>query len=194
MTVFDRVARPRVLRAAGASTLLLAVGMLVLGAGLRTPAAPLGIVSLQLAGDVAAAERIVASWSERALAAGLVAHSLDVLFPIAYGFLLVGGAARLRARGPAGRWPLVAAGAAIVAAVADQVENVAMLPTLLGLASELSVRVTFGAAVMKFTALAIALVVLALVMVRGRLRRFRNPVGHPVGDADQHLEHRSSDT
>jgi hypothetical protein len=143
MTVLDRVARPRVLRATGASTLLLAVGMLVLGSGLRTPAAPLGIVSLQLAGDVAAAERIVASWSERALAAGLVAHSLDVLFPVAYGFLLVGGAARLRTRGTAGRWPLVAAGASIVAAVADQVENVAMLPTLLGLAV-LSRRVVYA--------------------------------------------------
>jgi hypothetical protein len=47
---------------------------------------------------------------------------------------------------------------------------------------------------MKFTALAIALVVLGLVMVRGLAMRRRNPAGHPVGDVDQHPEHRSSDT
>lgn len=168
MTLFDRAARPLVVRAAGASTLLLAVAVQVLGAGLRNPTAPLGIVSLQLVGDVAAAEEIVASWSDGALRAAFVAHGLDGLFPVAYGLTLVGVAARSRARGVGGRAPLLVAGAAVVAAVADQVENVAMLPTLLGVASTMSVRVTLVAAVVKFTALCVALVVLTMLFVCGR--------------------------
>jgi len=192
MSWLERAARPRVLRTAGLAVLLLAGAMQLLGAGLRTPTAPFGIVSLQLAGDVASATSIVDSWSRRAWSAGLVAHALDGLFPFAYGILLVGAAARLRARGAGGRTWMVAAGAAVLAAVADLVENVAMVPALLGLASTTSVQVTLVAAVVKFTVLAVALAVLVTLLLRARYGAARS-AGGAAPEVDPHPEPRSHD-
>lgn len=107
--------------------------------------------------------------------------ALDGLFPLAYGLLSVGHAARLRARSVGGRAPLLVMGAAVVAAVADQVEDVAMVPTLLGLASATNVQVTLAAAVVKLTAFVIALVGLTVLLV------------HVRGDADLTVRGRRTD-
>jgi hypothetical protein len=104
---------------------------------LNTPAAPRGIVSFELAGDVGAARAILASWGaakQRAAAIGLV---FDFGFLISYATLLwclcQWAATVLQPRSPlaaqAGR--LLAWGQ-IVAGVCDALENVSLLVELSG--------------------------------------------------------------
>lgn len=138
------------------SAFVVAVGLVIaintIGLPLRTDAAPSGIVSLQLATSVGAAEAILASWSAVATTRILVVHGLDVLLPIAYAVAITSWAARLGA----GR----ASVAALVAAVADQAENALMAVSILDAPNAALVGGTLVAAVVKWGALAFALLVL----------------------------------
>jgi hypothetical protein len=158
-------------RFAGAAALLLIVGIQVLSASLITPAAPLGIVSLQLATSQEAAARIVASWEGSALAVAAFGHGLDLVLPVAYA-LAIGAAARVRALLAPAAVPSarLAAWSVLVAAGTDLVENIAMAVTLLAGASWASVIVTLAAAVPKWAALALAVGALAVAALRARAR------------------------
>lgn len=132
--------------------------VLVLGLPLRTDAAPFGIVSLQFAASPAAAERMLASWSAVPRARLLWAHGLDLVLPFAYAIAIAGAARRFAAMARRGRaLAAFAAGAAITAAVADQVENIAMGFTILAGASWPSVLITLVAAIAKSTMLVVAI-------------------------------------
>jgi hypothetical protein len=146
-----------------------AIGLLVLlalaGAVLRTEAAPLGIVSLQFAGDVARAADILASWEGATWRTALLLHGLDLLLPFAYGAAFVLWARHLGTDGLNGDGRLVrgTVAVAILAAAADQAENIAMLVTMLHRPLPTPVAVTPVLAVLKFTGLGLALLgVLAL--------------------------------
>lgn len=146
-----------------------AVGLFVLlalwGAPLRTEAAPLGIVSLQFAGDVARAADILASWEGATWRTALLLQGLDLLLPFAYGAALVLWARHLGADGLDYDGPLVrgTVAVALLAAAADQAENVAMLVTMLHRPLPTPVAVTHVLAVLKFASLSLALLgVLAL--------------------------------
>lgn len=142
---------------------LLAVGLLVtinvVALPLRAAAAPAGMLTLQLTANPATVEAVVASWRATAWSRALWAHGLDLLFP----FVAVVAVRRLAARRTA------ATGAVLIAAVADQVENVATLVTLLGPITTVGVRVTVVAATLKWVAYAATVV--ALGAVRTVLRR-----------------------
>jgi hypothetical protein len=164
-------ARRTTMRSSTVVAALLLGATLVLGLPLITQGAPLGIVSLQLAASPTAAASILDAWTSVPRGRLLWAHGLDLLLPVAYGLAIV--AAAEGARRMLGRRQLtapIAIGAAIVAAVADQVENVAMLFTILGGPSWASVMVTLVGAIVKFVMLAIALgsLVAALLAVRAR--------------------------
>lgn len=168
--------RGMVLRSATVATALLLVAITTLGLPLRTGAAPLGIVSLQFAASPEAAERMLASWSSVPRPRLLWAHGLDLLLPVAYALAIGLGAMRsAHAALTAERSAAIASGAAVAAAVADQIENVAMASTILLGASWAGVLVTLVAATAKSTLLVLALG--ALVAAVTRERRERDDVG-----------------
>ncbi len=147
-------------------TLAVAVPLLWLDAGLRSASAPHGIVSFELAGARGAAA-VLAGWtSAQRLDAALV-QGLDMLFLLAYSTALACGALLLGRRqaarawvGAAGRW---AAWAASGAALADVIENVALIQQLrAGAADPARADLAAGAAWVKFALLALVLGYLVL--------------------------------
>jgi hypothetical protein len=166
----DADASRAVSRVAGVVALLLIVTIQVLTPALITTAAPLGVVSLQLATTQAAAAAIVASWEGVPLAVAAFGHGLDLALPFAYA-IAIGAAARVRGLRapraiPAAR---LAAWAGIVAAGLDLIENVAMAVTLLAGASWASVIVTLAAAVPKWVSLSLAVAALGVAARRARV-------------------------
>lgn len=173
MTATAGTDRSRRATPAVAPTVLLTAALLVLinvlGLPLRTGAAPAGIVSLQLATGPEAAAAILDSWSAVPRARLLWAHGLDVLLPVAYALAIRAVAARTAATiGAAHAAPRIAGSAALLAAVADQVENVAMGITILAVPTTAGVTVTLVAAVVKWGALALALVAASLALLAAR--------------------------
>jgi len=162
--------RSTLARSSAIGALLLFVVIGWLGAPLRGDVTPFGIVSLQFAASPDVAASMSDAWTEVPRARLLWAHALDLLFPVAYasaiGLTATGLAQVSRAAGPAAA---VAAGSALVAAVADQLENGAMLVTLLRGPGWGSVLVTLAAAMVKFAALALALGALATAYRNARI-------------------------
>lgn len=144
------------LRGTARGPLLLALALLVtinvVALPLRTGAAPAGMLTLQLTADPATVEAVVASWRATSWSRTLWAHGLDLLFPV----VAVVAVRRLVDRGT------VASRAVLTAAVADQVENVATLVTLLGSVTTAGVRVTVLAAALKWVAYATTVAALAV--------------------------------
>jgi hypothetical protein len=150
-------------------TVVLLVAITWLGLPLRTTAAPLGIVSLQFAPGVDAATAILSSWSAVPPARLRWAHGLDLILPFAYATALLRAARGAAAAAAVRRGAVLTVTAlAVLAAAADQVENVAMAVTMLGAPGRTTVRVTLVAAVVKTVALGGALVGSGLLAVRGR--------------------------
>lgn len=145
-------------RVATALSVLLLAMMAVLGHPLRSGVAPSGIVSLQLAASPDVAGAILDSWADVPRARLLWAHGLDLLLPVASAVAIGVGASILaaasRAAAPSAT---IAAGSALAAAVADQVENAAMWVTILRGPGWDSVLPTLAAATVKFAGLALAI-------------------------------------
>jgi len=147
----------------------LLVAITVLGLPLRTEAAPLGVVSLQLAASPDLATLMLDSWASVLRSRVLWTHGLDLVLPFAYALAVGTAATRAAARIPSvGPSAQVSAGAVLVAAIADQVENVAMVLTILDVPSWGSVLVTLASATVKFTTLAVAIGVLGVTLQRAR--------------------------
>ncbi len=116
-------------------TLFLLVLLNMEGKPMVTPAAPLGIVSYELAGSVSRAQEILASWDQRAQLSAAFSLGLDYVFMLAYsttiGLACVWTADALRRRG----WPLASVGAPLawglwLAAAFDATENIALVVIL----------------------------------------------------------------
>ena len=117
-------------------SLVLLIALRILDVPLRTPVAPRGIVSFELAKDAAASRQILASWNARARVHAALSLGLDYLFLIVYAIFIslacvqVGKALQQRS-------PLLAhlgeilAWAQFVAAILDAVENLALIFLLL---------------------------------------------------------------
>jgi hypothetical protein len=149
-----------------ASFVLLGV-ITVLGLPLWTEAAPLGIVSLQFATSPEAAATMLDSWSAVPRARLLWAHGLDLLLPVAYAVAIVAASTRLAASSAdARRWATIASASAVVAAIADQLENVALGVTILLAPSWTAVLVTLVGATVKTALLVVALGALIVAGVR----------------------------
>ena len=137
---------------------------------LRTPAAPNGIVSFELAGTPEKAEQIIASWTSMKgfdilewrviISNSAFGLGLDYLFMPVYAFTLAFGV--LLAAGRHGGWPkslgVVAGYGAFAAAVFDAVENYALFQILLGKVYSPYPEVAFYCASIKFGLLIFGLV------------------------------------
>lgn len=114
------------------STIAIAVAMLVVDQPLKTVHAPLGIISLQLAGSAQAAKQIVFDWHNKERLAAAFGLGLDYLFLASYAVWMFFGcrwaAVRWMKSNPS-RGSLFAwlAWGAIAAGLLDCVENVMLL-------------------------------------------------------------------
>ncbi len=128
---------------------------------LQTGAAPMGIVSYQLAGDVPTVERIIASWDARARIFAGFSLGLDYLFMPLYGvlfaWLCIRGAERMRKFAPI--WARIGMGLAWgvwLVALLDATENALQFWMLVSAPSASWPRVMWGCAVVKFGVLVLA--------------------------------------
>ena len=118
-------------------SLVVLLGMVSLDQALRTPAAPNGMVSLQLAGSLAAARHILDSWPAAARIQAGISLGLDFSFLAAYAFTLAGACRKVASYlPPQSRWcrPMggILAKAAWVTGCLDVVENLALIAFLIG--------------------------------------------------------------
>ena len=157
---------------AAALALLLTLVMLGLDRPLRTEAAPHGIVSFELAGDLESAQAMIAEWGDSGRLVAAFALGLDYLFLIAYAAALALGALFVAQRWP--RWGALGRGLAWgmgAAAFFDAVENYALLRLLLGDLDPLWPRLALAMAAPKFALVLAALVFVLLGLGRVALDR-----------------------
>jgi len=138
----------------GLSVLLL-TGMTVLDRALKTPEAPAGIISFELAGTLAGAEKIMGSWDGPARIQAGISLGIDFFFLVAYACALAAAcrmlAARLRVRRPwMGTLGSLMAGGAWCAACLDTVENMALIQLLVGRGESWHAVLAAGCAYLKF--------------------------------------------
>lgn len=139
--------------------------MQVVGAPLRTEAAPLGIVSFEFAGTVESARAILTSWDEGQRLQAAFSLGLDYLYIVVYA-LAISLPCLALARTFRRRRPLMSViGLALgwgqgLAATLDAVENYGLLRLLLGATDSVWARVAWWAAAAKFV-----LVILGIVFV-----------------------------
>lgn len=138
--------------------------MLVVDQPLKTPQAPLGIISLQLAGTTPAARLIIRNWDSKQRLNAAFGLGLDVLFFLVYAAWLYMGC-----RWAAERWTV--AGSAygkllsilsvcpILAALLDGVEDVILLWFLQSDGRSPFYPIAYGCAVLKFLMIISAVVV-----------------------------------
>jgi hypothetical protein len=129
---------------------------------LQTTAAPNGIVSFELAGDMAAASAILASWGDEGRVYAALSLGLDYLFLFAYATaiglacILIGRA--LEHRRAVRLLAVLFAWAILGAAALDAVENFALIELLLGAQEGHWAPLASTAALLKFAIVACALV------------------------------------
>jgi len=144
-------------------TLVVMASMQVLGGPLSTEAAPAGIVSFELAGELARAQSMVESWGETGQIYAGLSLGLDYLFMVAYACAIALGCVlvarslsqRVRFLSTVG---VVLAWAQFGAALLDAVENYTLIRVLLGSQQELWPGVARWCAVFKFLIVAVGLV------------------------------------
>lgn len=141
-------------------TLILFAVFRILDVPLRTPAAPNGIVSFELAGDIRPAADILASWDARAELFAAFGIGLDYLFMPAYALALSLGVLLASSRHPGGFAKLGAwlGWGALVAPFFDAVENYGLLHLLLSSLTSLWPLVSSVCATVKFALLVLGLV------------------------------------
>jgi hypothetical protein len=168
-------ARRAALWALAALAAVCMLALAALDADLRTPAAPNGIVSFELAGDAARAQRILGSWGAEGRALAARSLQLDFLFLAAYapGLALLCAAASDRQRalgsklagvGAALAWGQLAAGGL------DALENLALLRTLAAGAPEGWPALAAACAWPKFALVGVGLAYAVAVWLGERLR------------------------
>jgi len=138
-----------------ALTLILFAIFRVLDAPLRTSAAPNGIVSYELAGNIKPAAEILASWDARAQLFAAFGLGLDYLFMPAYALALSLGILLAAGRHPGGFERIGAwlGWGALAAALFDAMENFSLWQFMLGDFQVLWPRLAAICATVKFALL-----------------------------------------
>ncbi len=166
MGAFNRKHLTALAAAAIAAAVLLAI-MVRLDQPMRTKAAPLGIVSFELAGSPEAARQIMTSWGPEGRRSAALSLWLDYAFLISYALLL-----SLLCSGVARGWPSAArrvrrtgfilAGGQWLAALLDLVENILLQQILTGAAAPLMPLAARWCALTKFFLIACGWIYIAI--------------------------------
>ncbi len=158
-------------------SIIVSIGLMVvlqtIDMPLRSPAAPQGIVSFELAGSLSRATAIVQSWDRRAMAYAGFSLGLDYLFMLAYATAFM-----LSCRWAAEQWQatgwrrlgMTLATLMPVAALADVIENISLWRTLQHL-TEPWPHLARVMAVSKFSLLALGLLYVLVSLFMRVLRR-----------------------
>jgi hypothetical protein len=141
--------------------------MVLLDQALKTPEAPSGIIALELAGSLDAAQRILDAWDTSARVQAGISLGLDFFFLSAYAFTLAGASQKVAA-GLSGYYlwckPLgaILAKAAWLAGGLDVVENLALIRVIIGSGQVWQPVLAAGCAWLKFGLAAIILIYIGL--------------------------------
>jgi hypothetical protein len=136
---FDRFSTPaqkRILVIALILSATLLATMRILDQPLRTPDAPRGIVSFELAKNMAASRQIMDSWNQQATQNAVLSLGLDYLFLVVYAVFISAACVQV-GKAFQHRNPLISstgnalAWAQFLAAILDAVENLALIALLL---------------------------------------------------------------
>jgi len=163
-----------------ALTLVVMVSLNALGGPLNTEVAPLGIVSFELAGELALAQSMVESWGQTGQVYAGLNLGLDYLFMVAYSSSIALGCV-LVARSLSRRGAFLSsvgvllAWAQFSAALLDAVENYALIRVLLGSQQALWPAVARWCAIPKFSIVAAGLVYVAVGAVLAVVAKARRP-------------------
>ena len=161
-------------------TLVVMVSLNALGGPLNTEVAPLGIVSFELAGELALAQSMVESWGPTGQVYAGLNLGLDYLFLAAYSSSIALGCV-LVARSLSRRVEffssvgVLLAWAQFGAALLDAVENYALIRVLLGSQQALWPAVARWCAIPKFSIVAAGLVYVAVGAVLAVVAKARRP-------------------
>jgi len=142
--------------------LLLILTLIVMGVlqsvdgSLRSEVAPQGIVSFELAGDVAAAREILDSWGSQARVRAGFSLGFDFLFLALYSTTIACACAWISAALRGSVRPLALLGLLLawgqwLAALLDAIENTALLITLLDVPAPPWPQIAYWCAIVKFT-------------------------------------------
>lgn len=173
-----------------ATTLAVMGVMGALDGPLRTSAAPQGMVSLELAGDAARAERILDSWGARGRRMAALSLGLDVLFLVLYATanaLACLWAGRVLAPRALARLATPLAWGQWLAGGLDAVENAALAVVLVDGPEGPWPALARAAAVPKFALVAMGLLYAALGAAVALAARARRRGGLPRQDAPSRL-------
>lgn len=167
-------------------TFVLMFCLSILDRPLENAAAPQGIVSFELAGNMAAAQAILESWGADGRVYAGLSLGLDYLYMVAYAgaiglgcMLVVHGLGKRTgavppAIGIALAWALIAAG------LLDAVENYALIQLLLGSSQLIWPPIARGCALLKFALVALGLLYFVfgglIAIVAGITRRVQDEV------------------
>jgi hypothetical protein len=132
---FSSATQKRALPPLVVATLALTVVLQVVGQSLQTAAAPLGIVSFELAGTLAAAQVMIASWDHSAQLHAAFSLGLDYLYMPLYAVAIALACVRaavtsLRTSTAAASLGLLLAWGMGLAALLDALENIALWQVL----------------------------------------------------------------
>lgn len=136
-----------------------------MGAGLESKVSPLGIVSFELTKSFSAAKEIIQVVGQRSLQWNI---AIDFLFLIAYTFFFFFCCkAIMQQFRSSGLKTLgfIFLELSVLAGVLDLIENIAMLITLGGYGSDISVGVSYYTAITKFILIAILLVYILVASI-----------------------------
>lgn len=172
LTAIAAVDRPKTFIALLATTGLLILTLNVLGAPLRTEAAPAGIISFEFAGDPETAQRIVDSWSPTTRIWAGFNLGLDYLFMVVYSTTIALGIIWITyAHSPAtwiGSLGLLLAWGQWLAAGLDAVENAALMNSLVLTPVAPFPQIAYWSAALKFALVGTGIL---YVLARAALRR-----------------------
>ena len=171
--------RKRALLGVFVFTVLVGAGLQVIGQPLKTEDSPKGIVSFQLAGEIARSNAIVASWGPEGRVNAGLNLGLNYLFLVAYGICLSLACVLLTTRFSERntvmfRLGIFFAWATIGAALLDAMENYALIRILLGTQLDLWPLVARWCAIPKFLILISGLTYVVLGYFFLRVMTIRN--------------------
>jgi hypothetical protein len=163
--------RPKAFAVLFVMTVVLMISLQIIGGPLENDAAPGGIVSFELAGNLPAAHSILASWGPEEKMFAALSLGLDYLFLIAYAFTIGLGCVLILQRLSEQNDVLIKAGvilswALMLAAALDALENYGLIQILLESDQPLWPVIARWAAIPKFVIVALGL--LYIIVANGK--------------------------
>ncbi len=172
--------RRRALRISGIATAILFVVLAIVDEAIKASGGP-GIIAFELAGTTARAAEILGHWGQSGRDAARVSLAIDFVYLVVYGIFLtlavleLGDVARRRGWTAYARPAKIIAFLPGIAAACDVVEDVGLWLMIEGEGTAHIPPIATGFAIVKFVALAVAIVYLLAGLAALANERYRRP-------------------